>query len=86
MDLIPPVGYVPRGAQHLQLSLQQRRAVSAWHTAAGPAVWPGSAALLGQPLAHKFQLWSHSLSAPAAKRLHKKQNPQTLCQHPFLSA
>lgn len=47
MDLIPPVGYVPHGAEHPQLSLQQRKAVSAWHPAAGPAVWPGSAALPG---------------------------------------
>lgn len=54
MDLIPPVGYVPHGAEHPQLSLQQRKAVSAWHPAAGPAVWPGSAALpwvaLGTPI------------------------------------
>lgn len=47
MDLIPPVGYVPHGAEHPQLSLQQRKAVSAWHPAAGPAVWLGSAALPG---------------------------------------
>lgn len=86
MDLVPPVGYVPHGAEHPQLSLQQRKAVSAWHPAAGPAVWPGSTALAGQPLAHQFPVCSHFLSAPAAERLHRKQNPQTLCQHPFLSA
>lgn len=85
MDLIPAVGYVPCGAKHLQLSLPQRKAAGAWHPAAGPAVWPGSAALPGQ-LAHEFPVWSHLLSAPAAERLCENQNLQTLCQHPFLSA
>lgn len=77
MDLIPPVGYVPRGAEHLHLSLQQRKAVSAWHPAAGPAVGPGSSALPGQPLAHRFPVWSCLVSAPAAERLHKNKTLPT---------
>lgn len=86
MDLVPAVGYVPCGAKHLQLSLPQRKAAGAWHPAAGPAVWPGSTALPGQPVTHKFLVWSHLLLAPAAERLCENQNPQTLCQHSFLSA
>lgn len=86
MDLVPAVGYVPCGAEHLQLSLPQRKAAGAWHPAAGPAVWPGSTALPGQPVTHKFLVWSHLLLAPAAERLGENQNPQTLCQHSFLSA
>ena len=31
MDLIPPVGYVLCGAEHLQLPLQQRKVASARH-------------------------------------------------------
>lgn len=84
MDLIPAVGYVPCGAEHLQLSLPQRKAAGAWHPAAGPAVWPGSAALPGQPVTHKFLVWSHLLLAPAAETPCENQNPQTLCL--FLSA
>lgn len=84
MDLIPPVGYAPRGAEHLRLSLQQRKAVSAWHPAAGAAAWPGSAALPGQPLAHKFPVWSPLLSVPAAERFHKYKTHRHFANTRFL--
>lgn len=58
MDLVPPVGYAPRGAEHLQLPLQQRKIASARH----PAAWPGSAACPGQPPAHEFPIRSDCLS------------------------
>lgn len=66
MDLIPPVGYVPRGAEHLQLLLQQRKIASAQLPAASPAAWWGSAARPGQPLAHKFPIRSDCLSVLVA--------------------
>lgn len=66
MDFIPPVGHVPRGAEHLQLPLQQRKVASARHLAAGLAAWPGSAAHPGQPLAHGFPIRSDCLSVSVA--------------------
>lgn len=66
MDLIPPAGYVPRGDEHLQLPLQQRKVASARHPAAKPAAWPGSAARPGQPLAHEFPVRSDCLSVSVA--------------------